>query len=905
MAESKPREVPAKPAEERASESEQRYRYIVDHSKDIILILNKRGKITFANKRTLDIFGYTLREMVGKSIASFLTKGGIRKALSAVTQEFLGRPQPELEVQAKTKAGEIRHLCVAEGSAPIREHGKLAGVMISASDITERKNAETGLLESEEKFRNLAEQSPNMIFINKKGKVVYANAKCEEILGYPREEICSPAFDFFVLIAPEFKDVLRRNFSEHSKGKEVPPFEYTIIGKDGTRIEAILATKLIDYENEKAILGVVTDITERKTAEKGIQESEEKYRQLFSTISDAIFVMDVDTLGMIDANDSALSLYGYGREEFLSLTLLDISAEPEKSLASVKKTEGGKSFRIPLRYHRKKDGTLVPVEISVCDFHLKGRKVICTVIRDITERLAAEQALRKNEEQYRSVVENSQEGIFIIDDAFRILYANDELSRISGYSREEILGRNFQIFLDDESKNLVADRYLRRQRGESLPPRYEIKVVRKDGERRHAELSSAIIRDSKEKTKTIGQILDVTERFRMEERVRQERDRARTYLDIAGVILIVINGDQTISLINKKGCEVLGYPEREIVGRNWFDHFLPPASREETKKVFSRLMAGEIAPVEYHENAVVTRAGDERLIAWHNQILADASGRIYASMSSGEDITERRQAEDEIRRLNAELERRVKDRTIQLASSNKELEAFVYSVSHDLRAPLRSIDGFSLALLEEYGGRLDERGRHYLDRVRSAAGQMGLEIEDLLKLSRLTRSDMIFADVNLTRLVEKIAAELKESRPERAADWIIAPGVTAEGDARLLEVALRNLLENAWKFTSKHPSARIEFGVRERDGQPVYFVRDDGAGFDNAFAGKLFGVFQRLHRFEEFEGTGVGLAMVQRIIRRHGGSVWADGAVERGAAFYFTLTPIMESQKKRKGNGRI
>jgi PAS domain S-box-containing protein len=779
MAAWRPSEVPAGPAEQRVSESEQKYRYLVDHSKDIILVLNKRGKITFANKRTLEIFGYTQQEMIGKSIASFLMKGSIRRALFAIVQEFRGRPQPELEVQAKTKAGEIRYLSVAEGSAPIHENGKLAGIMISASDITERKNAEKGLRESEEKFRNLAEQSPNMIFIHRKGRVVYANAKCEEILGYPREEIYAPEFDFLVLIAPEFQDILKKNFADHSKGKEVLPFEYAIVGKNGKRFEAILATKLIDYENEKAILGIVTDITQRKMAEKGVQESEEKYRQLFSTISDAIFVMDVDTLCMIDANDSALRLYGYAREEFLKLTLLDISAEPDKSLASVKKTEGGKSLRIPLRYHKSKDGTIVPVEISVCNFRLKSRKVLCAVIRDITKRL------------------------------------------------------------------------------------------------------------------------------QMEETVRQERDRAKSHLDMAGVIMIVINADQAISLINKKGCEILGYPEGEIVGRNWFDRFLPPANREEVKKVFSRLIAGEIAPMEYYENTVLTRAGNERLIAWHNKILTDESGRIYASLSSGEDITERRQAEDEIRRLNAELERRVKERTIQLTSSNKELEAFVYSVSHDLRAPLRSIDGFSLVLLEEYGGRLDERGRHYLDRVRSAAGQMGLEIEDLLKLSRLTRSEMIFADVNLTRLAEKIAAELRESRPDRAVDWIIAPGVTADGDARLLEVALRNLLENAWKFTSKHPSARIEFGVFERDGQPVYFVRDDGAGFDNAFAGKLFGVFQRLHRYEEFEGTGVGLAMVQRIIRRHGGSVWAEGAVERGAAFYFTLTPILESPKMRRNHGRI
>jgi PAS domain S-box-containing protein len=783
MAASEPSEVLAEPAERRASESEQRYRYLVDHSKDIILILNKRGKIAFANKRTSDIFGYAQQEMIGRSIASFLTKGSIRRALSAIAQEFLGRPQPELEVQAKTKAGEIRHLCVAENSAPIHENGKLTGIMISASDITERKNAEKGLRQSEEKFRNLAEQSPNMIFINKKGRIVYANAKCEEILGYQREEIYSPEFDFLVLIAPEFKNILKRHFGDHLKGKEVLPFEYAIVGKNGERIEAILATKLIDYENEKAILGIVTDITERKMAEKALREAHDYLDKLLDNASAPIIVWNPQS---------------------------------------------------------------------------------------------------------------------------RIARFNHAFERLTGRLAQDMIGEELAPLFPPDVRRECMDQICTASKGQRWEAT-EIPIQHKNGTVRTLLWNSATLftPDGKTVLATIAQGQDITERLRMEEMVRQERDRAGTYLDMAGVIMIVINTDQTISLINKNGCEVLGYPEGEIVGRNWFDHFLPPASREEVKKVFSRLMAGEIAPVEYHENTVLTRAGDERLIAWHNKILTDESGRIYASLSSGEDITERRQAEDEIRRLNAELERRVRERTIQLESSNKELEAFVYSVSHDLRAPLRSIDGFSLALLEEYGGQLDERGRHYLDRVRSAAGQMGLEIEDLLKLSRLTRSEMIFADVNLTRLVEKIAAELKESRPDRAVDWIIAPGVKADGDARLLEVALRNILENAWKFTSKHPSARIEFGVRERDGQPVYFVRDDGAGFDNAFAGKLFGVFQRLHRFEEFEGTGVGLAMVQRIIRRHGGSVWAEGAVERGAAFYFTLTPVMESPKRRRGNGRI
>jgi len=240
--------------------------------------------------------------------------------------------------------------------------------------------------------------------------------------------------------------------------------------------------------------------------------------------------------------------------------------------------------------------------------------------------------------------------------------------------------------------------------------------------------------------------------------------------------------------------------------------------------------------------------------------------------------------------LNADLERRVIERTARLEALNRELEAFSYSVSHDLRAPLRSIDGFSQSLLEDYAGRLDDTGRDYLCRVRAASQRMAQLIDDLLNLSRITRAEIYREEVDLSALARSIVAELQKSQPERPVEFTIAPGLAAEGDARLLRIALENLLNNAWKFTSKHPAARIEFGAMEQEGQTVYFIRDDGAGFDMAYADKLFGAFQRLHTASEFPGTGIGLATVQRIIHRHGGCVWARGEVERGATFYFTLT---------------
>ena len=239
--------------------------------------------------------------------------------------------------------------------------------------------------------------------------------------------------------------------------------------------------------------------------------------------------------------------------------------------------------------------------------------------------------------------------------------------------------------------------------------------------------------------------------------------------------------------------------------------------------------------------------------------------------------------------LNAELEQRVADRTAQLEAANRELEAFTYSVSHDLRSPLRSIDGFSLALSEDYREQLDEQGHHYLERVRHATQQMGQLIDDLLNLSRMSRSDMNRRRVDLSAMVERLCTELREAQPDRAVEWQVAGGVDAYCDERLIEVVLRNLLDNALKFTALKDPARIEFTVETQDGEMVYLIRDNGAGFDMAYAGKLFGVFQRLHGRDEFEGTGVGLATVKRIIHRHGGRIWAQAAVEQGATFYFTL----------------
>jgi PAS domain S-box-containing protein len=374
-----------------------------------------------------------------------------------------------------------------------------------------------------------------------------------------------------------------------------------------------------------------------------------------------------------------------------------------------------------------------------------------------------------------------------------------------------------------------------------------------------------------------------------EEELRGLEGRQAAILEAALDAMITIDSQGRVIEWNPAAERTFGYPCANVLGRVLAELIIPAPRRDAHRRGLERYLAtGHSSVLGQRIEMTALRAdGAEFPVELAITRVPIEGPPLFTACVR--DITERRRAEEEIRRANVELEQRVRDRTAQLEAVNAELEAFAYSVSHDLRAPLRSMAGFSQALLEEYTDSLDAQGNEYLRRVCAAAQRMGLLIDDLLNLARLSRCVLQPQSVHLSAVAGQIAADLQATAPERNVTFVIAEGLTADGDARLLRVVLENLLGNAWKYTAKHACARIEFGMTREDGRPAYFVRDDGAGFDMAYADKLFTAFQRLHSAAEFEGNGIGLATVQRIIHRHGGRVWAHGEVDRGATIYFSL----------------
>jgi PAS domain S-box-containing protein len=501
----------------------------------------------------------------------------------------------------------------------------------------------------------------------------------------------------------------------------------------------------------------------------------------------------------------------------------------------------------------------------------------------------ADNVLINSEARLAGIVDSAMDAIVTIDTNHRVVLFNRAAEEMFQCPAAEAIGQSLDRFIPERFRAEHPSHIERFGRTgvtmRNVAGARCVSGLRANGEEFPAEASISKIEAGGQKLYTVI-MRDVTERQRAEERFRLVIEQAPH-----GVIMIDPAGQ--IVLVNAQVESLFGYSRDELLGRPC-EMLLPPRFRQGHATHYMEFTNNPCArPMGAGRDLyALRRDGTEFPVEVGLSPLTTEEGKMV--LCTIVDITERKRAEEQVRRLNEELEQRVADRTEQLSAVNKELEAFSYSVSHDLRAPLRALNGFSKAILEDYADKLDEEGKHYLDEIRSASREMSLLIDDLLQLARITRNEMREETIDLSRLAATIAARLEAGQPERRVVWKIGPGVRAKADRRLIEVLLNNLLENAWKFTSRREPAEIRFGTIRQGEDTVCVVADNGAGFDMAYAEKLFGAFQRLHRTDEFEGTGIGLATVQRIVHRHGGRIWAEAAVNQGATFYFTLRGLQE-----------
>jgi PAS domain S-box-containing protein len=381
---------------------------------------------------------------------------------------------------------------------------------------------------------------------------------------------------------------------------------------------------------------------------------------------------------------------------------------------------------------------------------------------------------------------------------------------------------------------------------------------------------------------------EILEKQKTEAMLLEERNKFQKYIDIAGIMILVLDKNGTVKLVNKKGCKILGCKEDEIIGKNWFENFIPEEDKAILRNVHFNITNKNIEKFEIFENYIVTKKGEKKLILWNNAVLTDSKGEVIATISSGEDITEKKEAEETIKRMNLELEERVMERTKELEILNKDLESFSYSVSHDLKAPLRHIKGFSELLLKNVDEN-DSKLKKYAELIYQSSNEMGIMIDKLLEFSRLGRKVLNKTKVDMNGMVKEVKRFFEDDVKDRNIIWDIQTLPRVLADEELLKMAFTNLISNAIKYTSKNEVTRIEVVCYSRSEEKVIYVRDNGVGFDMNYAENMFGVFQRLHNPADFEGTGIGLAMTKRIINKHGGKIWAESKPGKGATLFFTI----------------
>jgi PAS domain S-box-containing protein len=628
-------------------------------------------------------------------------------------------------------------------------------------------------------------------------------------------------------------------------------------------------------------IAIARDITERKLAEEELHRSEQRFRALATAGFSVVYRMSPDWSEMQQLSGS----------DFLSDTTESnrdwlkeyIPAQDQSRVRSVIDEAIRNKFMFELEHMIiRADGSqgwthsrAVPL------FDSKGEITEWFgAARDITENKHAEQALVKSQRTLEEAQRITHVGSWNWNVETNEILCSAETYRIYGEKPFSIqVTENIYLeYIHPEDRAYVKSIIADVKAGLTNRLNFEFRIVRKNGEVRHIH-SIGEIKEFKTDGKPLlitGTGQDITERKLLEKKLAAESDFVSTVIQTSGALITIIDLDGTILRFNKACEELTGYTANEAIGRSVFDLFIPMEEREAATGVATRLFAGE-KWVE-HENHWITKNGEKRFIRWRNSILFGDNGKPLHAIATGIDITDRKRAEEALQ-----------TRTKELEIANRDLESFSYSVSHDLRSPLSVIQGLSNIILEEYGSKLDEHGKDILIHITDASNKMDSIMTDLLNLARISRENLNCHEIDLNPIVNGVIDELRQSEPQRNVKINIASKISAHADPKLMTIAFKNLIENAWKYTGKNPNARIDIGISSNGNKNTVFIQDNGVGFDMNFAQKIFQPFERLQLDSQFTGTGIGLAIVQRIIQRHGGKIWAESEIDKGSTFYFTL----------------
>jgi PAS domain S-box-containing protein len=903
------------------AESERRFRQLYNSMNEGLaqhdMVYDESGKaidyiITSVNFSFEKITGLTAADTIGKK-ASLIYGTDIPPYLD-IYEKVVSSGEPAVFETYFAPMGKYFNISVFSP-----EKGKFATVF---SDITQRKHSEQRLLEQATILANVGDA---IIGYDTDFRVTYWNPVAEKIYGYSDVEAMGKIGS--VLLKPTYSNITRDELINRIQLEGHIETTSSRITKGGRVIEIeshIIASR--DRQgNVSGYVAIDREITERKKLEEVLRQNAKSQRTLNETSSLLLtsqqpekIIKDIACKVMenincdiffnfiIDEDKGRLRLNAFSgitEEAVRSIEWLDFGeaicgcvARDGGRIVSENIQENGdpraalvRSFGIkayasfPLCIEGKTIGTLsfgTRLHTSFSSYDLNIIESVAGQVSVAIQRKQAQDNLLR-EKAFSETAINSLPGIFyLFKENGKFLRWNRNFEIVTGYCAAEFSNLRPLDLFDSRDKKSVADA-IQKVFAEGKA-NVEANLILKSG-RKVLYYFTGIRMIENGVPYLIGSGIDISEREQAEELLHKTSDYLNNLLDYANAPIIVWDPQFRITLFNHAFERLTGISAGEIIGKQ-LDILFPNNSKTDSMKKIELTISGK--RWEAVEIPILCRDGSMRIVLWNSATLLDADGnKMVATIAQGQDITDRIKVEEEVKKLNEELKRRANE----LEVSNKELEAFSYSVSHDLRAPLRSMEGFSQALLEDFSDILNEEGKDYLKRIQGSAVLMADLIDDLLQLSRLSRSDMRFDPVNLSEMAHTIANDLKKTQPERNVEFVIQPQLITQGDEKLLHIMLYNLLENAWKFTGKSSTAKIQFGAVERDQKRVYFVRDNGVGFDMAYVGKMFHPFQRLHSISDFSGTGIGLASVQRVISRHGGQVWAEGKEGKGATLYFTL----------------